>query len=230
MIFDLRCVNGHGSRAARRARVQRQQETHLVRCPICDVRGSSSSVRPRPCEEKAATMDQPVVKDAPGSDRGLPADLVAKLRDIAQHQRRRRGYGRGAEDPLRGNSRALNPRQGVARGSAGALRRHRVLAACRRFYPRLTENRVELICQVCRRHPRRVRPSGLTYFRVTGVPYIGYNAPLFGGPLAPVGRAADMESVGHWFRIQNGLPFAGEYRRVMGSIRKQCGHGSLLSW
>jgi hypothetical protein len=89
IIFDLRCVNGHGFEGwfASSEEFTHQQETHLVRCPICDVarveRLPSARVH---VKKSAATMDQPVVKDAPQEAiAGFPADLVAKLRDIVRN-------------------------------------------------------------------------------------------------------------------------------------------------
>ena len=89
IIFDLRCVNGHGFEGwfASSEEFTRQQEMQLVRCPICDVawveRLPSARVH---VKKSAATMDQPVVKDAPQEAiAGFPADLVAKLRDIVRN-------------------------------------------------------------------------------------------------------------------------------------------------
>ena len=89
IIFDLRCVNGHGFEGwfASSEEFTRQQEMQLVRCPICDVarveRLPSARVH---VKKSAATMDQPVVKDAPQEAiAGFPADLVAKLRDILRN-------------------------------------------------------------------------------------------------------------------------------------------------
>jgi len=89
IIFDLRCVNGHGFEGwfASSEELTRQQEMQLVRCPICDVarveRLPSARVH---VKKSAATMDQPVVKDAPQEAiAGFPADLVAKLRDIVRN-------------------------------------------------------------------------------------------------------------------------------------------------
>jgi len=89
IIFDLRCVNGHGFEGwfASSEEFTRQQEMQLVRCPICDVarveRLPSARVH---VKKSAATMDQPVVKDSPQEAiAGFPADLVAKLRDIVRN-------------------------------------------------------------------------------------------------------------------------------------------------
>jgi len=59
----------------------------MVRCPICDDarvdRLPSARVH---VKKSAATMDQPVAKDAPQEAiAGFPADLVAKLREIVRN-------------------------------------------------------------------------------------------------------------------------------------------------
>ena len=89
IVFDLRCVYGHGFEGwfASSEEFVRQQDAQLVRCPICDVarveRLPSARVH---VKKSAATMDQPVVKDAPQEAiAGFPADLVAKLRDIVRN-------------------------------------------------------------------------------------------------------------------------------------------------
>jgi len=89
IVFDLRCVHGHGFEGwfASSEEFVRQQETQLVRCPVCDVaqveRLPSARVH---VKKSAATMDQPVVKDAPQEAiAGFPAELVAKLRDIVRN-------------------------------------------------------------------------------------------------------------------------------------------------
>jgi len=89
IIFDLRCVNGHGFEGwfASSEEFTRQQQTQMVRCPICD----DARVERRPSarvhvKKGAATMDQPVVQDAPQEAiAGFPADLVRKLRDIVRN-------------------------------------------------------------------------------------------------------------------------------------------------
>ena len=89
IVFDLRCVHGHGFEGwfASSEEFTRQQEMHLVRCPICDdarvERLPSARVH---VKKSAATMDQPVAKDAPQEAiLGFPADLVAKLREIVRN-------------------------------------------------------------------------------------------------------------------------------------------------
>ena len=89
IIFDLQCVNGHGFEGwfASSEEFTRQQETQLVRCPICDVaqveRLPSARVH---VKKSAATMDQPAARDAPQEAiAGVPADLVAKLREIVRN-------------------------------------------------------------------------------------------------------------------------------------------------
>jgi hypothetical protein len=89
IVFDLRCVHGHGFEGwfASSDEFVRQQDAQLVRCPICDVarveRLPSARVH---VKKSVATMDQPVVKEAPQEAiAGFPADLVAKLRDIVRN-------------------------------------------------------------------------------------------------------------------------------------------------
>jgi hypothetical protein len=88
IVFDLRCVHGHGFEGwfASSEEFARQQETHLVRCPICDVAGVERVPSARVHVKKSvATMDQPAAKDAPQEAiAGFPADLVAKLREIVR--------------------------------------------------------------------------------------------------------------------------------------------------
>ena len=89
IVFDLRCAHGHGFEGwfASSEEFARQQETKLVRCPICD----DARVERRPSarvhvKKGAATMDQPVAKDAPQEAiAGFPAELVARLRDIVRN-------------------------------------------------------------------------------------------------------------------------------------------------
>jgi hypothetical protein len=89
IVFDLRCVHGHGFEGwfASSEEFTRQQEMHLVRCPICDDarvdRLPSARVH---VKKSAATMDQPAAKETPQEAiAGFPADLVAKLRDIVRN-------------------------------------------------------------------------------------------------------------------------------------------------
>ncbi len=89
IVFDLNCVHGHGFEGwfASSEEFVRQQEAHLVRCPICD----DARVERRPSarvhvKKGAATMDQPAVKDPPQEAiAGFPPDLVAKLREIVRN-------------------------------------------------------------------------------------------------------------------------------------------------
>lgn len=89
IVFDLRCVHGHAFEGwfASSEEFTRQQQTQLVRCPICD----DARVERRPSarvhvKKGAATMDQPVAQDAPQEAiAGFPADLVRKLRDIVRN-------------------------------------------------------------------------------------------------------------------------------------------------
>ena len=90
IVFDLRCAHGHGFEGwfASSEEFVRQQDAQLVRCPICDVarveRLPSARVH---VKKSAATMDQPVVKDAPQEAiAGFPADLVAKLTGVRRNR------------------------------------------------------------------------------------------------------------------------------------------------
>jgi hypothetical protein len=89
IVFDLRCTHGHGFEGwfASSEEFVRQQEAKLVRCPICD----DARVERRPSarvhvKKGAATMDQPVAKDAAQEAiAGFPAELIARLRDIVRN-------------------------------------------------------------------------------------------------------------------------------------------------
>jgi hypothetical protein len=88
IVFDLLCTHGHGFEGwfASSEEFDRQQKAHLVRCPMCDdmhvARRPSARVRVRKGEE---AVDAPAVPDAPQEAvSGMPAELVAKLREIVK--------------------------------------------------------------------------------------------------------------------------------------------------
>jgi hypothetical protein len=93
IVFDLRCVHGHAFEGwfASGEEFDRQQDAHLVRCPVCDdarvERQPSARVHVR---RAAATTDVPAdaPADADGAREtiaGFPADLVARLRQIVRN-------------------------------------------------------------------------------------------------------------------------------------------------
>jgi len=89
IVFDLCCAHGHAFEGwfASGEEFGRQQEAKLVRCPICE----DARVERRPSarvhvKKGAATMDQPVAKDAAQEAiAGFPAELIARLRDIVRN-------------------------------------------------------------------------------------------------------------------------------------------------
>ena len=96
IVFDLACTHGHrfeGWFASTEA-FDRQQDEGQVRCPVCDDPGvarlpsahvavSKGARAPAP----APTAPQPSVPapvPAPNATAGLPAEVVAKLREIVR--------------------------------------------------------------------------------------------------------------------------------------------------
>jgi hypothetical protein len=92
IIFELACGRGHTFEGwfASAEDFTRQNESSLVRCPVCDeatvaivpsarvhVGRSADSPPPAPDEPLA-----PVAKDADDAVAGIPADLLRKLRDV----------------------------------------------------------------------------------------------------------------------------------------------------
>jgi hypothetical protein len=89
IVFDLRCTHGHSFEGwfASREEYARQQDAHLVRCPVCDdarvERLPSARVH---VKKSGATADVPAASEAPQEAiAGFPAELVAKLRDIVRN-------------------------------------------------------------------------------------------------------------------------------------------------
>jgi len=90
IVFDLRCVHGHGFEGwfASSEEFARQQDAGLVRCPVCDVQGverlPSARVRVKKGAVPAA-VPTPPAETAPDIVAGLPAELIAKLRDAVRN-------------------------------------------------------------------------------------------------------------------------------------------------
>jgi hypothetical protein len=89
IVFDLRCVHGHGFEGwfASSEEFDRQQGAQLVRCPVCDdahvERLPSARVR---VKKGAAAMESPAENAAPAEHvAGFPPDLVAKLREVVRN-------------------------------------------------------------------------------------------------------------------------------------------------
>ena len=93
IIFELACGLGHRFEGwfASADDFARQSETELVRCPVCDdagvVRVPSAKVR---AGSASAPAPEPGAADAPAAEArsaitGLPAELVAKLREIVRN-------------------------------------------------------------------------------------------------------------------------------------------------
>lgn len=87
IVFDLVCAHGHvfeGWFASGDAFLS-QQDAKLVRCPVCDdhhvERRPSARVHVRKGE---AAVDAPTRPDTSEAVAGMPADLVAKLREIVR--------------------------------------------------------------------------------------------------------------------------------------------------
>jgi hypothetical protein len=88
IVFDLRCAHGHAFEGwfASGEEFTRQQDAHLVRCPICDdariERQPSARVRVR---KGGATSDAMPPSAPQESIAGFPAELIAKLREIVRN-------------------------------------------------------------------------------------------------------------------------------------------------
>ncbi len=98
IVYDLRCPRDHAFEGwfDSGAEFDRQLDAKLVRCPVCDdaevVRLPTSKVRVRKGENKSRRTDRAVAAPAPASPApapaaiaGLPADLVAALRQIVRN-------------------------------------------------------------------------------------------------------------------------------------------------
>ncbi len=91
IVFDLRCVHGHAFEGwfASGEEFERQQKTHLVRCPVCDdarvERQPSARVHVR---RAVSAADVPADAEGGGAQdaiAGFPAELVARLRRIVHN-------------------------------------------------------------------------------------------------------------------------------------------------
>jgi hypothetical protein len=88
IVFDLRCTHGHAFEGwfASGEEFARQQDAHLVRCPICDdariERQPSARVHVR---KGGATSDPPPANAPQESVAGFPPELIAKLREIVRN-------------------------------------------------------------------------------------------------------------------------------------------------
>jgi hypothetical protein len=88
IVFDLRCAHGHAFEGwfASGEEFTRQQDAHLVRCPVCDdariERQPSARVRVR---KGGATSDATPASAPQESIAGFPAELIAKLREIVRN-------------------------------------------------------------------------------------------------------------------------------------------------
>ncbi|MCC7218124.1 MAG: DUF1178 family protein [Burkholderiales bacterium] len=91
IVFDLRCVHGHGFEGwfASSKEFARQKEAGLVRCPVCDVPGverlPSARVRVKKGAAPAAATPPPTAAAATDIVAGLPAELIAKLREAVRN-------------------------------------------------------------------------------------------------------------------------------------------------
>jgi len=87
IVFDLVCTHGHvfeGWFASSDA-FDEQKQASLVRCPVCDnhdvARRPGSRVHVRKGEAAVDTSAKP---EAPEAIAGMPADLLAKLRELVK--------------------------------------------------------------------------------------------------------------------------------------------------
>jgi len=89
IVFDLRCAHGHPFEGwfASSEEYARQQDAHLVRCPVCDDARIERLPSARVHVKKApATADRPAETEAPQEAiAGFPPELVAKLREIVRN-------------------------------------------------------------------------------------------------------------------------------------------------
>jgi hypothetical protein len=92
IIYDLACAQGHRFEGwfASGEDFAQQQERKLVRCPICDVaaveRLPSARVSvPKGAPSPAPSAPAPVAATTEGAITGIPAELIAKLREIVRN-------------------------------------------------------------------------------------------------------------------------------------------------
>ena len=90
-VLNLHCAHGHGFEGwfASSAEFARQQEADLVRCPVCDdarvERLPSARVRVKKGAAPAAATPPPTAAAATDIVAGLPAELIAKLREAVRN-------------------------------------------------------------------------------------------------------------------------------------------------
>jgi hypothetical protein len=91
IVYDLACSHGHRFEGwfASGDDYARQRERDLVRCPVCDVASVDRLPSARVNASKAAPPAEAPSKPAPAvpaeAVAGLPAELIAKLREIVQN-------------------------------------------------------------------------------------------------------------------------------------------------
>ena len=91
IVYDLACSRGHRFEGwfASGDDYARQRERELVRCPVCDVASVDRLPSARVNASKSAPPAQATSKPAPTAPgqavAGLPAELIAKLREIVQN-------------------------------------------------------------------------------------------------------------------------------------------------
>jgi hypothetical protein len=97
IIFDLACGHGHAFEGwfASGEEFTRQKNADLVRCPVCDgadvQRRPSAQVRVRKAAAPARPKPEPAAPAEPSAPTpqhaiaGLPAELVARLREVVRN-------------------------------------------------------------------------------------------------------------------------------------------------
>lgn len=95
IIFDLACAHGHSFEGwfASGEEFTRQKDGDLVHCPVCDSaeveRRPSAQVRVRKAAPPAKPKAAPAAASAPAAAQhamaGLPAELVARLREVVRN-------------------------------------------------------------------------------------------------------------------------------------------------
>lgn len=91
IVFDLACPQGHRFEGwfPSGDDYDRQRERGLVRCPVCDDAGVAKLPSARVSVRREAAPPAPPAPPAPAAPRpdavaGLPAELVAKLREVVR--------------------------------------------------------------------------------------------------------------------------------------------------
>jgi len=94
IIFELACARGHRFEGwfASATDFDRQVETELVRCPVCDdakvARLPSARVRgaaKKRAAKRSAPPEAPAAAQTTDAMAGLPAELVRKLREVVHN-------------------------------------------------------------------------------------------------------------------------------------------------